>query len=452
MNNKISQFALLTICFALPNLILFIAANHTGLVRPLINVDYAIWALLFLYIPTLISIPLLVGLFFVDIISILGQLFPIFRMEDALYLLGFIHLAPTFYKISIAMLVVALIAIIIIFIKSKKIIGKEIWLVSINIMVAAYIAHIFIFPNTENERIWRVKTMDLIDSQLIYNIDSRGDGFVLGYKVEGTPFKPSPYNRASNKLLSNEFRNNKLLLIVAESWGSSPHEVTQLLIAPLLELASESTHIEYGETSFLGATVAAEFKELCNLLPLHFNMKSVSTELNECLPHLLAAQGYSTKAMHGASGTMYDRAFWYPKAGFHETHFLESKARSKRCYSFPGACDVELFSEVENFFVSHEKGFFYWLTLNSHVPFDERDIHNHSFDCSKLNVSEQSPTCNYFKLHAQFFYSLAELLKKPAMQGIEILVVGDHMPGIFNKEERERLFKQAYVSWIKISN
>src|SRR5690606_37154859 len=145
--------------------------------------------------------------------------------------------------------------------------------------------------------------------------------------------------------------------------------------------------------------------------------------------------------LHGASGTMYDRAFWYPKAGFQETHFLESKARSKRCYSFPGACDVDLFSEVEDFFNQHEQGFFYWLTLNTHSPFDQRDVHNNLFDCSQLNMHDISVTCIYFTLHSQFFYFLAELLKKPSMRGVEVVVVGDHIPGIMHKEARDPLFK-----------
>lgn len=38
------------------------------------------------------------------------------------------------------------------------------------------------------------------------------------------------------------------------------------------------------------------------------------------------------------------------------------------------------------------------------------------------------------KLHAQFFHQLAEVLTRPEMSGVEVLLVGDHAPPILDRD------------------
>src|SRR5690606_17434191 len=110
-----------------------------------------------------------------------------------------------------------------------------------------------------------------------------------------------------------------------------------------------------------------------------------------------------TLAIHGASGVMYDRVHWYPRVGFDETVFFESRRWQRRCYSFPGACDDELIGEIGRFLEGKEKAFVYWLTLNSHAIYDERDIRIWGFDCAGHGIPEGSQTCRNLSLHYQFF-------------------------------------------------
>lgn len=452
MNAAFKKLLLSIGSLLLPNLILYGAALQLGLTRPFFNIDYAFWSLLYLITPLYLSIPIFSLIFAIDVLSILSQLFPVFRLADALYLLSFINIAPTLYKFAMLMLCICLIAICWFYISNKKYADRTIWLGCINLLVFAYLIQVFVFPEKENERIWRMKTPDIIDSQLVYNLDTRGDGFVQDFFSEPLPFEPTLSERVTSHQLQPLIpQSNKLLLIIAESWGHSPKEITDDLLAPILNrTTSQKTH--QGDATFLGATVAAEMKELCGLRPKHFNIKSLETGFENCLANQLKPHGYATMAMHGAAGTMYDRAFWYPKAGFDKTIFLESKFRDQRCYSFPGACDSDLFNEVKDFFGSNRRGFMYWLTLNTHSPFDPRDIHSNLFDCPKFGINTDSPTCYYFQLHAQFFHQLALLLDSPEMQGVNVLVVGDHMPAILNQTHRETLFEYGHVSWIRIKN
>lgn len=436
--------------FSLPNVILSMLALYLGVSRPFLNVDYAIWALLFLFTPLYLSLPLLLLVFFIDILVVLGQIFPIFRLEDAFYLLNFIHLAPGLYKAGIACLFILFVITAALFFKIKTSTPKEVMLISINVFVLSYIAQVFILDIPENNRLWRMRSSDFIGSQIVYNIDSRGDGFVLEFHNTGEPFEITHFERASDKLFKQPSASNKILLIVAESWGSTLPEISDAVIAPLLKKQANYQVFSRGETSFLGATVAAEFKELCGLKPRHFNMKKTVSGFEHCLPNQLKTKGYVTKGIHGAAGTMYDRAYWYPKAGFEQTTFLESEPRNELCYSFPGACDRELFDETLNFFSNNQKGFMYWLTLNTHSPYDKRDIKENVFNCGLFSITENSELCRHFKLHAQFFNGLAHLLDNPAMKGVDIVIVGDHQPPISDDYEREHYFKKGYVSWLRI--
>ena len=75
--------------------------------------------------------------------------------------------------------------------------------------------------------------------------------------------------------------------------------------------------------------------------------------------------------------------------------------------------------------------FFYWMTLTSHQPYDKQDIFNKRFECEKFELSENDDLCRNTRLHTQFFDDLAKLIQKPQMQGVEVIVVGDHQPPIF---------------------
>ncbi len=121
------------------------------------------------------------------------------------------------------------------------------------------------------------------------------------------------------------------------------------------------------------------------------------------------------------------------------------------------ACDSALTNVVAKEFADAKDGkkFVYWLTLTSHFPYTQNDMHETGLDCKKYGLFE-GDICNNMRLEAQFFDDLGELIKKPEMKGVEVIVVGDHMPPIINLPSVDALTKAPLhknlrwsdVSWV----
>ena len=224
--------------------------------------------------------------------------------------------------------------------------------------------------------------------------------------------------------------SDRIFLIIAESWGM-PHEAIMLQQQiHSLQQTSKVKDFYLGEIQTMGATAFAEFRELCGKIPTKLNLKNIDKEkLGFCLPQFMHQKGYTSIALHGALGGMYDRNIWYPTIGFNETIFRESlilKSGYDECYSFPGLCDRDLFSLAAQKITSSNKIFLYWLTLNSHLPFDKMDVENYRKELCDASYSSQ--LCNYQNLHVQFFEGLASMINEYDLSGTEVLVVGDHPP------------------------
>ena len=145
---------------------------------------------------------------------------------------------------------------------------------------------------------------------------------------------------------------------------------------------------------------------------------------------------------------MYHRNSLYHKLGFKKTLFNEQMLGKKRCHSFKGTCDSEIFQLVADEFSGKDKVLVYWLTLTSHYPYDEIDIFNHRFDCAKFNIETNTSICRNIKMQTQFMDLLADLSMQPGMKGVEVLVVGDHMPSGFDGEDvfkTIKLHRSAFV-------
>jgi phosphoglycerol transferase MdoB-like AlkP superfamily enzyme len=130
--------------------------------------------------------------------------------------------------------------------------------------------------------------------------------------------------------------------------------------------------------------------------------------------------------------------------------FFENRIWPRRCFSFPGACDLDMFDDVIKFFDAPGQRFFYWLTLNTHARYDARDIDEYKFDCEVFNVSASSESCRNFVLHAQFFSGLADALKTEAMSDVEVILVSDHSPILMSGEEKRQNFVEDSLPWVRI--
>ncbi|MBP7255254.1 MAG: sulfatase-like hydrolase/transferase [Negativicutes bacterium] len=223
----------------------------------------------------------------------------------------------------------------------------------------------------------------------------------------------------------------------------------------LEKIYQSSPNFEYINTSYFdfnGATVEGELRELCKLETSNgFALRKLDKKhFINCLPNQLKSQGYETIALHGTSGRLYDRYDWYPKAGFNQSLFGENFTSLQRCSAFNGICDSELINVVADKFSENRnnKLFFYWLTLTSHSPYVKEDITNNRFNCQQFGMKPEGDICRNAKLETQFLDNLAKLVLRPEMKGVEVVIVGDHMPPLFGNEEIYPYLRWQDVSWL----
>lgn len=415
--------------------------------RSLINIDYFATILLYMAGYRKISILVFVLLSYFDFINVFSQIFPFIRFADLFYLIKFTLLAsPVNFIIPITFIIFVYIYFYI-FNKINFLLSKTYILVIFNFFILFF----FLQNQTKddlNKRPWRNDTTKIVYSQILNTYELRSDGFLDGFKIGGDAFNKIKISASTKDFFETENQSHKILVVVNESWGSTinndiNHDVVSDIIA--------SKNVENYKLSKIkvdGFTINGELRELCQKSLNHFNLKEQKKGFENCLPNLYRKIGYSTYAMHAATGAMYDRKYWYPRAGFQNLIFRETIHNLKsRCYSFPGFCDRDLIDYVAQAF-KKPKVFFYWLTLNTHVNYDLRDLKLDKFDCLKYKINKDSASCRNLKLQKQFFYYLSELIKKPEMKGVDIIVVGDHAPPVY--AEDKKFFEDKYVGTLRI--
>ncbi|WP_425055635.1 sulfatase-like hydrolase/transferase [Pseudomonas abyssi] len=450
--NKANNITITLACIAAPNLAFFCVASYFDLNRPWLNLDYSIVVLLFSFGWRKAGALALLIAMVLDCLALLTQLLPFSRIADLIYLASFLPSASTYHitVISLASLTIALI-----FTSSVKLnrhASKMTALVALNIAVLVQI--IFsasMAPEAENDTSYRKAVEGPVYSQGLNLYRMRSNIFLEMFEDQKVTLKKiAPGATASTfEALDKGAAPERILLIVSESWGVPKNDSVQAALLAPLEKVRNSTY-SYGTFRRAGFTIDGELRELCRTRPSHFNLSNVNSGFENCLPNLLDARGYHTAAMHGASGLMYNRLAWYPKVGFDETYFFENLSWHRRCYSFPGACDLDLFDNVKAYFGKPGKKFFYWLTLNSHSSYDPRDIEVEYLDCEQLGIRKKTESCRNLQLHAQFFHGLAALLQTNELRDVEVIVVGDHTPVILDQAEKSAYFLDRAIPWIKL--
>ena len=252
-----------------------------------------------------------------------------------------------------------------------------------------------------------------------------------GAPDEKTEYVPIRHPSAVQTLWGNNAIPARMLLIVDEAWGM-PHDA-RVLEKQIEALRTHKNIKNLVLTSVYakGATAAGELRELCSVIPTRLNFRKLTAStVGDCLPAKFNNMGYTTSAIHGAHGKMYNRAVWWPALGFDKVFLRETMPlKEVTCHSFPGYCDRTLLPLVEQR-LQKDKVFVYWMTLNTHMPYDSRDVISYRKDlCSPMNDTESSTIlCNYQNLHTQFFEGLASLANIEEMKGVDVLIVGDHPP------------------------
>ena len=451
----------------LPNVFFWFIAWYKGLARPLINLDYLL-PLVLLVAPISYKIGKIIGGFLLliailaDFVMFAMQIFPFLDIAAIRSLLPFLFTASS--RVIILVCTAVLYAFIFPFILSK--ISKNTsfyWVLGWSILIALLGWSIYYekFARPEETKTMRFARNNyfIAHSQVDAYLAEMGSDFFQQIKNVPPKLTPIKGEMASNR----EFGNNashrfkqpysdKMMLIVAESWGAAREDNVQKSI--LQNIYNQQDNLEFIETGFFdfaGSTVQGEMRELCKYAVDNgyaFSKLPAST-FAHCLPNVLKKQGYATFALHGANGQLYERTSWYPMVGFQKIMFNEDFPALPHCDAFHGVCDSALFDVVAAQFkrTADQKSFVYWMTLTSHVPYVRKDLYITRFDCQKLGLFE-GDICNNMSLEAQFFDGLGELIKRPEMQGVEVIVVGDHMPPIMDNVPFHKNLHFNDVAWL----
>lgn len=439
------------ICLILVNAGFLLFSFSFDLTRPLFNIDYALALLLIALGWRWFGGLLVAALLLLDVLVLVSQIFPFPRVSDLLYLLSFAPLASAAHAVLLALALGLILSKLVAFVWiGRRVTVKSALLVlNLALLVLLYQVHA---GDRQGATTYRQAVGGTVASQAVNFVLMRSDLFLEHYSGDSPELKPRSPGASGPwfEAVRNELAAPRLLLVVVESWGV-PHDpaIQQALLAPLRQISLR--HWQQGTLNTVGTTLEGELRELCMLHSSRYNLTDVTRGFEDCLPNQLQQLGYDTAAIHGATGMMYDRHQWYPRVGFQRQLFFESQAWPRRCFSFPGACDRDLADVVRAFFTDEGMRFMYWLTLNSHAPYDLRDLHRPDvLDCEALAVDPKLEVCRNLLLQAQFFADLAELLRDDSLADVEVIVVSDHVPIIMNVAERQQHFVDGVVPWVRL--
>ncbi len=434
--SKHLKFLLISMLIVLtPNVVMSLLACLTDIERLLINIDYFIPLILlafrqnFLFIITFVFVSLL------DSLALFTQLFPFIRLSDLLYLSKFAFISSSSYQIYGVTLILLITVQAYFYVKNYNVKYNKILLIIFNIIIFYYAYSINFDDN--NSRSFLKSEERLVGSQSLNNINYIKSGFIQTYTMKGDAFQKPKVSGSSNSLFKYPDSHKKILLIVNEAWGVPNNtEIQNDVLSPIFG-SSATNNYKQDTLSFVGATIAGELRELCSKAPAHYNLKNQIKGFEDCLPNKYKDLGYDTVAVHGAIGFMYDRQYWYPRAGFQEMLFRDQGLNipKSRCYSFPGNCDSDIADRIVEQFNNNDKLFLYWLTLNTHAIYDTRDLKTDLFDCSKYNIDTNTATCRNLKLQKQFFHTLSGMITHSSLSGTRVIVVGDHEPPLIEGKE-----------------
>lgn len=438
MRQKLLLFIVLT------NVFLYAISFRLGLERPIINIDYVLVYLVFLsfgYHKALkvLAIVCMISLSAVDILLFVNQIFPFVQLGDFFYLSTFVFTGPLAYQkwlfIAVFYLIFTyIIGSVLFFVTHKRVLTKELaFYIVCSVIIALF-------------------NMDSIRSQTVFFITHYSEDY---HKIRGNEqlLRDNQYDSVSQSIFDNiqqHANGDKILLIVNESLGKATDlSIQQALLAPLYKHKPHYDYIEDGAFSFVGPTVSGELRELCQKNATVMDIRKVDDkEFADCLPELLREQGFDTYSVHGAAGGLYDRSRWYPLIGFSHVLFKDDFTEARDCKSFSGKCDYDLFEPIADIFASKEKVLLYWLTLNTHTPYDDY-LFVDGFDCKAFSLKAKGEACLNFKQQYQFFYRLSEYVQDDRMKGVEVYIVGDHTPPIMSLKDNYSVFEDFDVTWIK---
>ncbi len=251
--------------------------------------------------------------------------------------------------------------------------------------------------------------------------------------------------------------SKKEALILVESWGLLTNKDLQREVQqPLYDLTRENQYsIKTGTTPYKYLTQAGEFRELTGYVFHYYQVKDIWVKENSLLIKK-QQQGYHITGIHGNTGRFYRRQMIWPVLGVQEMYFAEEFAKLSMplCGSdiFRGVCDTAintwLLGKMNS--LPERKEFYYWVTLNTHLPLVE--IRDAAYNQFAAKWKPQGITEHILQIAYQqqlLFKDLAAKLGKPGAPKAHILLVGDHAPPYIDPADR-KLYDGEVVPYIEL--
>lgn len=436
----------------IPNILFWYVMISYGINRTFINLDY-IFVLIISFLfssykirKTILTSTLFI-VFFIDVFLCLIQVFTLEHPSDIYFLLIQAEVIPFQFIILFLLLSLYFIAFLYICLKFNYPIlhyqrKSSIIVFAITLLL---LSSILITKSTSytSEKNFSSQIINYVNYVHRKQIESQTGVNFLYY-----PFHSPNYSQLMSEIEKNS-QSNKILFVIAESWGYSLNvDINKDILKKIIQNQQDYVFFKQGKYNFNGFTLQGEQRELCSNKVTGLKQYAPITGYEKCIPKLLKKQGYETFSLHGSSSSLYMRDSWYVRAGLDHQYFKKNFADLPICKTFSGKCDTDLMNFIPKHMQDHEKVFFYWMTLNTHFPYEDFPAHSR-IQCKNYGEADDSQICHYVQAQADFFDHLAQMLKQPAMRGTDVYVIGDHPPRFGDLNIKQKYFLDQ-VSWMHL--
>ena len=241
---------------------------------------------------------------------------------------------------------------------------------------------------------------------------------------------PAELSNGVESLLSPVNRDrlpDKLVVVVFESLSVSSDDTGLKNWRQPFEPLQDRYTIKSGALDWFGATFRGEVRELC----WQSIDGNVVLSLPPSLPATLQKLGYETDSFHGFYKTTYDRDRLYPLLGFENSTFLDEMRRKGNVplagTLFHGAEDTFVAEQVHRDVLRPGKRLVYWLTLSSHVPINIPFARRIATP-GELAAAGDLPSAvwAYRVICHHTLESIAAIAADPSLNNCDFVIVGDH--------------------------
>lgn len=280
----------------------------------------------------------------------------------------------------------------------------------------------------------------------------------FGRQISGLVDFDSAMHRSGLATAHPGAENRNLLVVMVEGLGAYTDPRHTRLLTDLIDTPAVRARYDFasGTSPYLGSTTGAAARELCGEWGDYLDYRDGAAKT--CLPSTLMRAGYDTFALHGFTEKFFDRDRWYPKIGFGTSMFSEQlehgplKETARRCgLTFKGLCDRDVGEVARRLLTEPHDAprFVYWLTLNTHMPFNLEEATRRFACANEGGVFADKTVCYLTEMWADVVAQTVAIATDPDLPPSDILIVGDHHTPFFTRSAR-RLFRDGEVAWFAL--